>query len=322
MQYVYHDTEIVGYYVLKKIKEYGNIANIPMTSTGEVRYLFRSELSTTLPKIHDLAVKYTAQTMELQNLLVSIYSGAYTHCNYQAIDQTLHHLSCKDIASSYPYQMVARKYPTIWFKLQRKDESNIEHLFERYNPNEYAWAMTVHIFGLKAKHCHNILSLHKAKEISIEREIDNGRVAIADYACYDMNETDFLNFLDFYNFDHIDIENVYVSKKEYLPKELVSVILKLFQQKTSLKGVKGQEENYMRSKNRINGVYGSSVFNFMNSGVYFDEETNYKFGKDEKSFADYKKYMANPNQYLWFSIGVWVTSYARRQILAPIKHMS
>lgn len=322
MQYVYHDTEIVGYYVIKKIKEYGNISNIPMTSTGEVRYLFRSELSTTLPKIHDLAVKYTAQTMELQNLLVSIYSGAYTHCNYQAIDQTLHHLSCKDIASSYPYQMVARKYPTIWFKLQRKDESNIEHLFERYNPDDYAWAMTVHIFGLKAKHCHNILSLHKAKEISIEREIDNGRVAIADYACYDMNETDFLNFLDFYNFDHIDIENVYVSKKEYLPKELVSVILKLFQQKTSLKGVDGQEENYMRSKNRINGVYGSSVFNFMNSGVYFDEETNYKFGKDEKSFADYKKYMANPNQYLWYSIGVWVTSYARRQILTPIKHMS
>lgn len=322
MQYLYHDTEIVAYYVQKKIKEYGNISNIPMTSTGEVRYLFRKELSTTLPKIHDLAVKYTAQTMELQNLLVSTYAGAYTHCNYQAIDQTLYDLSCKDIASSYPYQMVARKYPTMWFKLQRNNESNIEHLFERYNPENYAWVMTVKIWNLKAKHCHNILSLHKAKEISIEREIDNGRVAVADYACYDMNEIDFLNFLDFYNFDHLEIENVYVSKKEYLPKEIVSVILKLFQQKTSLKGVAGQEENYMRSKNRINGVYGSSVFNFMNSGVYFDEETNYKFGKDEKSFSDYKKYMSNPNQYLWYSIGVWVTSYARRQILTPIKHMS
>lgn len=322
LQYVFHDTEIVCYYIQKKIAEYGSISEIPMTSTGEVRYLFRKELSTTLPKIHNLAVKYSAQTVELQNLLVSIYAGAYTHCNYQAIDQTLSNLYCKDIASSYPYQMVARKYPTIWFKLQRENESNFEHLFEYYSPDEYAWAMTVHIWGLKAKHCHNILSLHKAKEISIEREIDNGRVAIADYACYDMNETDFLNFLDFYNFDHIDIENVYVSKKEYLPKEIVSVILKLFQQKTSLKGIPEEVENYMRSKNRINGVYGSSVFNFMNSGVYFDEETNYKYGRDEKSFSDYKKYMANPNQYLWYSIGVWVTSYARRQILTPIKHMS
>lgn len=322
MGYQWNDTEIVGYYIQKKLKEYGSMAEIPMTSTGEVRYLFRKELSTTLPKIHDLAVKYTATTKELQNLLVSIYSGAYTHCNYQAIDRTLYHLRCRDIASSYPYQMVARKFPTMWFKLKRENEDNFDELFTKWNPDDYAWVMTVKVWGLKAKHCHNTLSLHKAKEISKEREIDNGRVAIADYACYDMNETDFLCFLDFYNFDHISIENVYVSKKEYLPKELVSVILKLFQQKTALKGVKGEEENYMRSKNRINGVYGTSVFNFLASGVYFDEESNYLFGKDEKSFADYKKYMANPNQYLWYSIGVWVTSYARRQILTPIKRMS
>ena len=36
----------------------------------------------------------------------------------------------------------------------------------------------------------------------------------------------------------------------------------------------------------------------------------------------FKKYIGNPKQYLWYSIGVWVTSYARRQILTPIKHMS
>lgn len=322
MQYLYNDTEIVGYYIQKKIKEYGSISEIPMTSTGEVRYLFRKELSTTLPKIHDLAVKYSAPTKELQNLLVSIYAGAYTHCNYQAIDQTLYHLRCRDIASSYPYQMVARKFPTMWFKLKRENEDNFEDLFEKWNPEDYAWAMTVHVWGLKAKHCHNTLSLHKAKEISSDREIDNGRVAVADYVCYDMNETDFLCFLDFYNFDKLTVENVYVSKKEYLPKELVSVILKLFKQKTDLKGRKGEEENYMRSKNRINGVYGTSVFNFLNSGVYFDEESNYKFGKDEKSFSDYQKYMGNPKQYLWYSIGVWVTSYARQQILTPIKRMS
>lgn len=322
MQYVYHDTEIVAYYIQKKIKEYGSISEIPMTSTGEVRYLFRKELSTTLPEIHSLAVKYTAQTKELQNLLVSIYAGAYTHCNYQAIDQTLYHLRCRDIASSYPYQMVSKKYPTMWFKLKRENESSFEDLFTKWDPDIYAWAMTVKVWGLKAKHCHNILSLHKAKEISMEREIDNGRVACADYVCYDMNEIDFLNFLDFYNFDNIVVEDVYVSKKEYLPKELVKVILKLFQQKTSLKGIESEIENYMRSKNRINGVYGSSVFNFLNSGVYFDEESNCVFGKDEKSFADYKKYMSNPNQYLWYSIGVWVTSYARRQILKPIKRMS
>ena len=322
--YIYKDTEIVAEYVKKKINEYGSISEIPMTSTGEVRYLFIQELLTTnsLQKIHNLAVKYTAPTMELQNLLISIYAGAYTHCNYMWIDQTLHNLRCRDIASSYPYQMVARKYPTIWFKL--RDGFTFEELVEKYPPEDYAWAFHMRVKDVMAKHCHNILSLHKAVRISSDRIIDNGRIVSCQQLEFDMNEIDLQNFLDFYDFDRTSLEiwDVHISRKEYLPKELVSVILKLFKQKTNLKGVKGEEDNYMRSKNRINGVYGSSVFNILNSGTFFDEVSNIKFIKEEKTWKDFKKYTSNPKQYLWYSIGVWVTSYARRQILMPIKHMS
>lgn len=320
--YIYKDTEVVAEYVLKKIKEYGSISEIPMTSTGEVRYLFVKELSTTktLESIHNLAVKYTAPTMELQNLLISIYSGAYTHCNYLWIDQTLHNLRCRDIASSYPYQMVARKYPTIWFKL--KDGITLEEVVEKYPSKDYAWAFHMRAINVTAKHCHNILSLHKAKHISSDKIIDNGRIVSCQQLEFDMNEIDLANFLDFYNFDTIEIWDMHISKKEYLPKPIVAVILKLFQQKTSLKGIEEEYDNYMRSKNRINGVYGSSVFNILSSGIFFDEISNQKFIKEEKTWSDFKKYTNNPKQYLWYSIGVWVTSYARRQVLTPIKHMS
>ena len=322
--YIYNDTEIVTEYIKKKVAEYGSLGEIPMTSTGEVRYLFIKELSTTnsLSKIHNLAVKYTAPTMELQNLLISIYSGAYTHCNYMWIDQTLHNLRCRDIASSYPYQMVARKYPTIWFKL--KNGVSFEELVERYPVEDYAWAFHMRVKNVRAKHCHNILSLHKAVRISEDKVVDNGRIASCSYLEFDMNEIDFANFLDFYDFDieTLELWDVHISKKEYLPKEIVSVILKLFKQKTLLKDVEEEIENYMRSKNRINGVYGSSVFNILNSGVFFDEVSNMKFLKEEKTWADFQKYTHNPKLYLWYSIGVWVTSYARRQILTPIKKMS
>ena len=324
LNYQHKDTEVVCAYIRKKKKEYGSLAEIPSTSTGEVRYLFQKELGKDLPKIHSLVTKYSAQTMELQNLLISIYAGAYTHCNYQYIDQTLHNLRCRDISSSYPYQMVAKKYPTIWFKLKLEvvDNKSFEELVKKYPPSVYAWACHVTFTNIRAKHCHNILSLHKAKKISDDSIIDNGRIVFASYLEFDVNEIDLKNICDFYNFDTIQITNIHISRKEYLPKELVSVILKLFQQKTSLKGVEGQEENYMRSKNRINGVYGSSVFNLLKSGIYFDEISNMKFIKEEKTWADYQKYIGNPNQYLWYSIGVWVTSYARRQVLTPIKHMS
>ena len=92
--------------------------------------------------------------------------------------------------------------------------------------------------------------------------------------------------------------------------------------KTNLKGIEEEVENYMRSKNKINGVYGTCVFNILDSGIFFDNECDTKFIKEEKDFSDFKKYCNNPKQYLWYSIGVWVTSYAKRQILEPIKKLS
>lgn len=325
MGYLYADTEVVCAYIKKKLKEYGSFAEIPMTSTGEVRYLFRKELGKSLSKVHDLAVAYSAQTMELQNLLIDIYAGAYTHCNYQCIGQVIKDMHCWDFSSDYPYQMVAEKYPTNWFKLDAELLTTyefFEYLYNEYNPEEYAWAMEVEFIDLEAKHCHSTLSLHKATNISSDCIVDNGRVNFAHYAVYNLNEIDFDVVSKFYKWKGIKVRKCYISHKEYLPKELVAVILKLFKQKTALKGIDEEYENYMRSKNRINGVYGMTVFDILNSGIYFDEISNKAYLKEEKSFTDFRKYVTNPNNYLWYSIGVWVTSYARRMILSPISRLA
>lgn len=319
-RYLENDVVIVAKYIEKKVKEYGSLDNIPMTATGEVRALFRRELGENLKKIHSLVELYSAQTLELQNLLIEAYAGAYTHANYQCIGLVLEKLRCKDIASSYPFQMVSKKYPTIWFKI--KGTPSIKEIFTDHNPEEYAIVCRATFKNVQSKHVHSILSQHKCSQLDENCIIDNGRVAFASYLKIACNEIDLKNILDFYDFDDVVLEDVHVSKKEYLPKELVAIVLKLFKQKTELKDVESEIENYMRSKARINGVYGTAVFNLLDSGVYFDEESNCKFVKDEKTFSDFKKYTNNPNQYLWYSIGVWVTSYAKRQILEPIKKMS
>lgn len=327
MGYIYKDTEVVCEYVAKKLEEYGSYEEIPMTSTGEVRYLFRKELGSKLEKVHQLAVKYSANTPELQNLFLKIYAGAYTHANYQIVEQVVDNLECWDIASSYPFQMVARKYPTIWFKLdQEKIDTSantniLEHLLKNFPPSEYAWAMDVEFDNLECKHCHSTLSHHKAFRISTDCVLDNGRVFYSRYARYCLNEVDFQIVKKFYKWTDLNFKTIWISKKSYLPKELVSVILKLFQQKTSLKGNEAELDNYNRSKNRINGVYGMTVFDILNTGFYFDEESNFRFLKEEKDFEDFQKYVKNPKNYLWYTIGVWVTSYARQQILTPIGKM-
>lgn len=320
-----NDVIIVAEYIKKKVKEYGKLEEIPLTSTGEVRYLFRKELGPYgLAKCHNLAELYSAQTMELQNLLIQAYCGAYTHGNYQFIGEVLDDLLCRDIASSYPYQMVAEKYPTVWFKLKMNeiDCNSFNDLREIYNFDDYAIVCNCTFKNIEAKHAHNIISQHKCLLLDDDPIIDNGRVVSSTVLKLALNEIDMINIEKFYNFDSLHIEDIYVSRKQYLPKELVSVILKLFRQKTSLKGIEEEYDNYMRSKNRINGVYGSTVFDILNSGTYFDEISNCKYIKEEQTFKDFRTYISNPNNYLWYSIGVWVTSYARKQILTPISKMS
>lgn len=317
------DTEVVCEYITKKLKEYGSFSEIPMTSTGEVRYLFRKKLGSSLEKVHQLAVKYSAQTKELQNLLLQIYAGAYTHANYQIVEKTLHNLRCWDISSSYPFQMVARKFPTNWVHIKPEVLNTPDfwkHMYERFPPEEYAWAFKVTMENLRTKHCHSTLSEHKALSISASCTLDNGRVSQANWARYAFNELDWEVVNNFYDMDYAVVEDMYISKKEYLPKELVSVVLELFQQKTLLKGIDSEAENYMRSKARINGIYGMTVFDILSTGWCFETEAG--FFKEEKDFDDFQSAVNNPNNYLWYSIGVWVTSYARRQILFPIKKMS
>ncbi len=319
--YIHNDVLIVYEYIKKKVKEYGRLENIPMTSTGEVRYLFRKELGDKLKKMNGYVQLYSAHNMELQNLLIETYAGAYTHANYQTIGEELYDLFCMDIASSYPYQMVSKKYPTVWYKIDASQLA-VSDIIKNYPTEEFALIAKCKFVNIRSKHVHSIISQHKCSRLSDDAVIDNGRVHSASYLEIGCTDVDLLNNLDFYDWDDMTMESVYVSKKQYLPKEIVAIILKLFRQKTELKDVIGEEENYMRSKARINGVYGMSVFNILASGIFFDEESNCNFIKEEKTWADFKKYTANPNQFLWYSIGVWVTAYAKRQVLAPIKKMS
>lgn len=318
------DVIVLAEYIKKKVKEYGSLGEIPLTSTGEVRYLFRKELGKYgLAKCNNLAIAYSAKSMELQNLLIQIYAGAYTHGNYQYIGEVLDDLECYDIASSYPFQMVAEKYPTVWFKAEDPGKiRSLKELREKYDFSKTALACVCTFHGLEAKHAHNIISQHKCILLDDDPIIDNGRVVSSTILKIAVNEIDMENIDKFYDYGAVEVENLYTSRKQYLPKELVSVILKLFVQKTSLKDIEEEYDNYMRSKNRINGVYGMTVFDILNSGSYFDEISNCKFLKEEKTFKDFQKYVKNPNNYLWYSIGVWVTSYARRQILTPISKLS
>ena len=79
---------------------------------------------------------------------------------------------------------------------------------------------------------------------------------MAEHIITTITEQDFFVYKEFYTWDKIAIRNLRVYDKNYLPKNFVHSILKLYEKKTVLKDVEGEEINYMISKNMINAGYG------------------------------------------------------------------
>ena len=55
----------------------------------------------------------------------------------------------------------------------------------------------------------------------------------------------------------------------HLPKEIIETILKLYKDKTELKGVEGKETEYLHSKELLNSIYGMCVTSIVHDCVTF-----------------------------------------------------
>ena len=77
--------------------------------------------------------------------------------------------------------------------------------------------------------------------------VDNGRIVMAEHIITTITEQDFFVYTEFYTWDRIEIKNLRTYQKNYLPKNFVKSVLNLYEKKTVLKDVEGEEINYMIS---------------------------------------------------------------------------
>jgi hypothetical protein len=109
--------------------------------------------------------------------------------------------------------------------------------------------------------------------------------------------------------------------------------------KTKLKGVKGEEINYMISKNMLNSAYGMCVTDIVRDEIVFDNDTEdarkvYQKARKVKiaenpddrdkineEFVEsaIEKYNSGGKRFLFYAWGVWVTAYCRRNLFSGIK---
>lgn len=325
--YCINDVILCNWYIQEKIEDYGSIVDIPMTKTDETRRRIRDKVLYTNPNIKSKKDhKYIAYRQFLDGMKIDYeqyqmirraYAGGFTHANYSHARKVLEDcVKSIDIASSYP-ACIRKKFPMGPYK--RVIVPDLDNF--NYYIDNYSCLFDITFYNIRPRYedgidydlIDNIISISKCHELGKYNESckpdfnghdekddyvnNNGRLRNAKRISLTINEVDFDCINDFYDYDSFDVDNFYVAKKGYLPKDLIKAILELFKVKTELKPYDGTDTDeglkYALSKVDLNGIYGMASTDPL--------KMSYTLTKDEFGFHKLesleKKYADDPDAY-------------------------
>lgn len=277
----------------KMEKEKKQLSDLPLTSTGYVRKAIRNEC----PPIYREIYKHNFNTYNNYLKIKKTVRGGDTHGNRFKIGKILYNVICYDICSSYPYQLLAHKYPIKKFKRGKiEDMKQHKHAFccKLKIKNGYTLSLNPYISVSKCEKCKGVKK-------------DNGRVVSFEYIETYVNDIDYYIILNEYKFENIEVVDLIYSEYEWLPNYIVNIIKRLFNEKEELK--RKDPYFYTKAKNLLNSIFGC-----MCTSIVFDDlklkDGNFEPLYDKKR----EKYNSEKNKQTQPYIGSWVTAYARKQL--------
>lgn len=308
--YCEYDCLVVYHFIIKELEEYGNVKNIPLTSTGHVRRELK-ELTMRDYSYRRKVNKAINTNPCVYNLLVEAFAGGYTHANWIYVDEILKNIDSWDFTSSYPFVLVTEKYPSTEFK--KCNITKKEDMLECF-----AYLIKVRFYNISSKYYNNFISSSKCTYIK-GGVYDNGRLIKAEEIEITLTDIDFNFLCDSCKYEKYLIEECYYSLYNYLPKLFIDFVLDKYVLKTQYKGVSGKELEYSKEKNKFNALYGMSVTNLIRAKVEYDNILDWT-DEIELTNEEIEEMLNSEKQksFLSFAYGVWVTAYARRNLLENV----
>lgn len=303
---------IVLYKGIKKyLEKYGHIKNIPLTQTGEIRKVVKKKLIESDKRYCRNIVRISPNTYNDLLFALHLFQGGYCHANMihtgriftMEKDGVLHSF---DFASSYPYVLCSEKYPMTKFVYKPYDKKYMK---------DYCYILKVKFTNIQATNTNHYIMAHKC--IDGENLIkDNGRIISGTFTTY-ITSIDMEIIEKVYKWDSIEIIESKASRLDYLPKVLIEYILELYNDKTSLKGVTGQEDFYLQKKQFINSLFGMMVTSVINDEIVYDDGQWIKTPKTEQEINDFFDKLKHRNYgkiFLSFYWSIFCTAYARKNL--------
>ena len=323
LKYCFNDVMVVMCYIMERIEIDGDITKIPLTKTGYVRNYCRNMClyegkshkkgGKKFKSYHDM-IKSLSIDVEEYKQLKRAFMGGFTHSNAINTDIVLNNVKSFDFTSSYPYCMISEMFPMSKGQIINVDETT----FEKYL-NVYCCVFDVQFTNLfPIINYENYISYSKCLKC-VNPIINNGRIVCCDLLVTTITNVDYDIIKRCYSWDKIQIANFRIYQKGYLPTQFVKSIIKLYQDKTQLKGVEGKEVEYMQSKEMLNSCYGMSVTDIARENIVYDSD-NWGVVKptDEMLKDELDKYNKSKKRFLFYVWGIFVTAYARRNLFTGI----
>lgn len=313
--YCVNDVLVVTAYIQERIEQDGSIQDIPITKTGYVRrYCKRNCLGTS--KHRDMKYRRMIHSMNLDadeyRMLKRAFQGGFTHANAYYSGRVVHGVSSYDFTSSYPTVMISEKFP-----MSRGERIDIvsREAFET-NIKRYCCMFDIEFIGIYSTVLYeNYLSTSHCRGV-IHAVVNNGRIVSADRLVTTITEQDFMIIQKLYQWESMSVGKFIRYKKDYLPTPFVKSVLNLYADKTTLKGVKGSEVEYMLKKEMLNSCYGMTVTDICRDEItYSDDEWGEDTPDVEKAV---NKYNDAHSRFMFYPWGVWITAYARRNLFTGI----
>ena len=309
LKYAEDDCLVVYHYILFELTEYEYVTKIPNTSTGHVRRELK-ELVRQDYKYKAKVRKAINTDPHVYNLLVESFQGGYTHANYMYSDEILKNVDSYDETSAYPYVMCTYKYPASNFK-----KCNIKDV--KQMSKKLAYILVVKFKNVSCKYFNTFISASKTRHLK-GAKLDNGRIIEASEFEMTITDVDFYFYLDSYDFEYEILES-YFTIYNYLPKQFIEFILDKYVIKTEYKGIEEKKLEYEKEKAKFNALYGMSVTNTIRDEVkYLDDVENWVERElTNEEIVDALE-LEKKKAFLSFAYGVWVTAWARNNLLRRV----
>lgn len=305
--YCYNDVKGLEEAIINLLQK-DTLKSIPLTSTGYVRRDCR--LAMRKNKKNRKMFISTRLTYEQFVLCEECFRGGNTASSRFYCNDLLKNVGSYDLSSSYPYQMMAKEYPVgAFIKYTIESEKELDHLSAAYcTIGRYCFT------NVKVKKNVPIPYIPVSKITTNNCTAFNGRVLKADYVNISLTNIDYEIIKSQYEFDELYVKDFYIARKGELPKELKDVIMKYYENKTTLKGIIEFIYEYFTSKQKLNSIYGMTVTNPCKGETVIDEKTG-EWSTDDSNKAELlDKFYKSWNSFLPYQWGIFVTANARKQL--------